>query len=156
MKTIIATIACAVLVGAVQAQTQAGSTGKPAAAPSAPDNSNDEASERRRVEDHIEQLHKELRITAAQEPQWETVAKTMRENAEDIDRAIDKREASRKSATAVDDLNSYADVVQAHAQAVKRLADTFTTLYSEMSDSQKRTADEVFSHRHRERIAARN
>jgi hypothetical protein len=74
------------------------------------------------------------------------LAETMRENAIDLDRAIDKREANVASATAIDDLNAYADVAQAHANGVKKLASAFSQLYSVMSDDQKKEADEVFSH----------
>jgi hypothetical protein len=44
-------------------------------------------------------------------------------------------------------LNAYADIAQAHANGVKKLAGAFSGLYSVMSDDQKKQADEVFSHR---------
>jgi periplasmic protein CpxP/Spy len=99
------------------------------------------------VEKHIKELHVTLKITTAEEPQWNEVAETMRENAKDLDRAIDKRDANVASATAIDDLNAYADIAQAHANGVKKLASAFSRLYSAMSDDQKKEADEVFSHR---------
>jgi protein CpxP len=74
----------------------------------------------------------------------------MRENAKELDRAIDKRDTNVASATAIDDLNAYADIVQAHANSVKKLASAFSALYSAMSDAQKKEADEVFSHRSHE------
>lgn len=119
-------------------------------------NTGDKASEARKVEEHINHLRDELKITAAEQPQWDSVAKTMRENAQDIDRAIDKREGLVGTATAVEDLDSYAEVVQAHAVAVKRLADTFSALYTEMSVDQKKTADEIFGHRHHTRNVAKS
>jgi len=102
------------------------------------------------VEEHIKDLHAKLKITAAEEPKWQEVADTMRENARDLDKAIDKRESTMGSATAVDDLKSYAEIAQAHANGVKKLASAFTGLYSMMSDEQKKEADEVFSHRNHE------
>jgi periplasmic protein CpxP/Spy len=99
------------------------------------------------VEKHIKSLHLALKITPAQESQWNDVAATMRENVKDLDRAIDKRAANAASATAIDDLNSYADIAQAHANGVKKLASAFSGLYNAMSDDQKKTADEVFSRR---------
>jgi periplasmic protein CpxP/Spy len=99
------------------------------------------------VEKHIAELHAKLKITAAEESQWKQVADTMRENAAEMDRAIDKREAGAASATAIDNLNSYADIAQAHANGVKKLAGSFSSLYSAMSDDQKKEADETFSHR---------
>jgi periplasmic protein CpxP/Spy len=106
------------------------------------------------VEKHIKELHATLKITPAEEAQWNEVAATMRDNARELDRAIDKRVASAATATAIDDLNAYADIAQAHANGVKKLASAFTGLYSVMSDSQKKEADEVFSHRgHEAKVA---
>jgi protein CpxP len=99
------------------------------------------------VEKHIKDLHATLKITPAEETQWSDVAATMRESAKDLDRAIDKRTANKANASAVDDLNAYADIAQAHANGVKKLAGAFSGLYSVMSDDQKKEADEVFSHR---------
>jgi hypothetical protein len=74
-----------------------------------------------------------------------------------MDRAIDKRAEIAASATAIDDLNAYADIVQAHANGVKKLASAFSGLYFVMSDAQKKEADEVFSHRNHEgkKVASR-
>jgi len=41
-------------------------------------------------------------------------------------------------------MKSYAQVVMAHALDVQKLIPTFQALYATMSDSQKRTADQVF------------
>jgi protein CpxP len=102
------------------------------------------------VEQHIKDLHAKLKITAAEEPKWQEVADTMRENAKELDKAIDKRESAMGSATAVDDLKSYAEIAQAHANGVKKLASAFSGLYSMMSDDQKKEADAVFSHHEHE------
>jgi periplasmic protein CpxP/Spy len=105
------------------------------------------ASRDQEVESHIKALHAELKITPAEESQWENVAQTMRENARELDEAIDRREANVGHATAIDNLNSYADVAQAHADGVRKLATAFSGLYSSMSDDQKKEADEDFGHR---------
>jgi periplasmic protein CpxP/Spy len=102
------------------------------------------------VEHHITGMHAKLKITPAEESQWKEVADTMRENAKAMDKAIDKRDAALASATAIDDLNAYADIAQAHANGVKKLAKSFSGLYSMMSDDQKKQADEIFSHRNHE------
>jgi protein CpxP len=102
------------------------------------------------VEHHIADLHAKLKITPAEESQWKEVADAMRANAKEMDMAIDKRSASLANATAVDDLNAYADIAQAHATGVKKLAKSFSGLYSIMSDDQKKEADEIFSHRNHE------
>jgi hypothetical protein len=102
------------------------------------------------VEHHITDMHAKLKITAAEESEWKEVAETMRENAKAMDKAIDKRDSSLANATAIDDLNAYADIAQAHANGVKKLAKSFSGLYSMMSDDQKKEADEIFSHRNHE------
>jgi hypothetical protein len=109
------------------------------------------------VEKHIDELHKTLKITPAQETQWNEVAATMRENAKEMDQAIAKRAAEAPTATAVDDLNAYEVIAQTHADGVKKLATAFSGLYSSMSDDQKKAADEAFGHRGHEgkKVASR-
>ncbi|MGA2778675.1 MAG: Spy/CpxP family protein refolding chaperone [Steroidobacteraceae bacterium] len=99
------------------------------------------------VEKHIAELHVTLKITAAEESQWKEVADVMRANAQDLDRAIDARDANRGSASAIDDLNSYAEIAQVHANSVKKLAGAFSVLYGQMSTEQREAADEAFTHR---------
>ena len=96
---------------------------------------------------HIKDLHDKLKITAAEETLWSTVAQTMRDNVTEIDKAVDKRESLIGTASAIDDLNAYANVAQAHADSVKKLALVFAPLYAAMSDAQKKLADEVFLQR---------
>jgi hypothetical protein len=100
-----------------------------------------------KVEEQIKSLHTKLMINPAEETQWAAVAKTMRESAKDLDTVIDKRKATHDTASAVDDLNAYGDIAQAHADGVKKLASAFAPLYAAMPDEQKRTADEVFANR---------
>ncbi len=148
MKVIAAVLVSTFVCGAAFAQTPV-----PSASPhsstdaSGPAMASADAKRDSAVEKHIKALHMTLKITPAEESQWNQVADTMRENAKELDRAIDKRDANRASATAIDDLNAYADIAQAHANGVKKLASTFSELYSAMSDDQKKAADEAFSHR---------
>jgi periplasmic protein CpxP/Spy len=157
MKLIIAVLVSTFAFGSAIAQSPDSSAGPHASANASPsamaksDAKRDDA-----VEHHITDLHAKLKITSAEESQWKEVADTMRENAKDMDKAIDKRSASMANATAVDDLNAYAEVAQAHAKGVKKLASTFSGLYSVMSDDQKKAADEIFSHRnHEKKVASR-
>jgi len=98
-------------------------------------------------EKHINDLHAKLKITADEEPLWSGVAKTMRDSTGDVDKVVDKRIAARGTATAIDDLNAYADIAQAHVDSVKKFATVFAPLYAAMSDEQKKTADALFTHR---------
>jgi len=145
MKVIAAVLISTFVIGGAVAQTAGPSAGASNSAMASADAKRDAA-----VEKHIKELHATLKITSAEETQWNEVAATMRDNARELDRAIDKLVASAASATAVDDLNAYADIAQAHANGVKKLASSFNGLYSVMSDSQRKEADEVFSHRKHE------
>jgi hypothetical protein len=148
MKTLIATLACACLMSSAYAQSTAPSGGMPASSGgSMPTTSKSDARRAAAVEKHIADLHSQLQITAAEETQWAAVAKSMRDSAIETDRAIDKREPVASSASALDNLNSYGDIAQAHADGVKRLAAAFAPLYASMSDDQKKVADAVFAHR---------
>jgi periplasmic protein CpxP/Spy len=148
MKLIAAVLVSTFVFGAAVAGTPEPSASPPSAAGSSDSAmANADAKRDAAVEKHIKELHDTLKITNVEEAQWETVAETMRANAKDMDHAIDKRAANGTSATAVDDLNSYAAIAQAHANGVKKLASAFSGLYSAMSSDQKKEADEVFSHR---------
>jgi protein CpxP len=146
MKTIVAVLASTFLVCVAYAEPAASPSGASANASSTAMAKADLKRDMK-VEQQIKDLHAKLKISPAEESQWAIVAKTMRESAKDLDAAIDKRELSHNSATAIDDLNAYGEVAQAHADAVKKLASAFAPLYASMADDQKKTADDVFAHR---------
>lgn len=98
----------------------------------------------RRVEDRIKTLHKKLGITDAEEAKWSDVAQVMRDNEAAMERMLQERHQNVKSMTAVDDLQSYENIAQAHADGLKKLIPAFQALYNDMSDAQKKTADETF------------
>jgi periplasmic protein CpxP/Spy len=158
MKVIAAVLVSTFVIGATVAQTPDQTASPHATANATPSAmAKSDAKRDNAVEQHITALRAQLKITAAEESQWKEVADTMRQNAKDLDHAIDTRDATASSATAIDDLNSYAAIAQAHANGVKKLASAFAGLYSAMSDDQKKQADEVFSHRDHEakKIASR-
>lgn len=119
----------------------------PASGASTASMANSDAKRDMAVETHIKDMHAQLQITPAEETQWAAVAKTMRDSATETDKAIDKREALVNRASAVDNLNAYGDIAQAHADGVKKLAAVFAPLYASMSDDQKKAADALFAHR---------
>jgi hypothetical protein len=97
------------------------------------------------VETRIEDLHRNLKITAAQEPQWRQFAQVMRDNAHALDAILQERSANINKMNAVDDLRSYEKLADAHADGLKKLVPAFEALYNTMSDEQKKNADVVFS-----------
>lgn len=104
------------------------------------------ASPEDRVEARIKVMHARLMITLAQEEQWAKVAEVMRDNEKTIEPLIKARVANAKTMTAVDDLKSYAEITDAHADGIKKFTPVFATLYASMSDAQKKDADTMFRH----------
>jgi hypothetical protein len=95
-------------------------------------------------EKRITKLHDSLKITQQQEALWGTVADTMRVNDDRIDALSTKRHDHAATMTAVEDLASYGEMSQAHAESVKAFHASFVPLYDAMSSSQKTNADQVF------------
>jgi len=147
MKIIVAVLASTFLISSAYAQSATPSAA-PNAAPAAMAKS--DAKRDMHVEKHIKELHAKLNITQAEEAQWAVVAKTMRDSANELDKAIDKREANMNNATAIDNLNAYGDIARAHADAVKDLSTAFSPLYAAMPDAQKKVADKLFAQRAQE------
>jgi hypothetical protein len=142
-RTSIAALCCAAFLAGppavaqtTAAQTTAPHTGAARAASSEPET----------VDQRIANLHKSLKITADEETAWTAVAQAMRDNAAAMQKLIEERDAdAAKPVTAVDDLNSYQQFAQQHADGLKNLITAFDTLYNAMPDPQKKLADQVFA-----------
>ena len=121
MKMIAAILVSTFVFGSVNAQAPDhlaslnGAAESPNPAMASPAMANADAKRDAKVDKHIKDLRGKLKITSAEESQWNVVAEAMRDNAQSLDRAIDGRDASVTSATAIDNLNSYADIAQVHA-----------------------------------------
>ena len=102
-----------------------------------------------RAEMRIKDMHAKLKISSAQEEQWTKVAQTMRDNAKTMDALTQARVDNEKNMNAVDDLKSYGEITDAHADGIKKLTPVFATLYASMSDAQKKEADTMFRHGNR-------
>jgi periplasmic protein CpxP/Spy len=99
-----------------------------------------------RTEAHIKDLQATLKITPAQEDLWNKVTEVMRDNAKKMEALNQARREKSKDRTAVDDLKSYSEVAQAHADGLKNFIPVFEELYASMSDDQKKDADTLFRH----------
>ena len=109
-----------------------------------------------RVEGRIKELHAQLRITPAEEPQWNEFAQVMRENARDMDQAFIQRAQQFPTMNAVQNMQSYEEISEQHAQRVQKLLPVFQKLYDAMPEQQKRLTDQVFranSEKHMQRSA---
>ena len=139
--------AAAAILGAVLFILLEAAMAQTAPAPAAPAPAAKMAPASPTAEARIKSLHRALQITAAQEPQWQAVADVMRSNTATTRALVEERLAKLKTMTAIDDLNSYEAIVDAHAAGVKKLAAAFETLYGSLSDAQKKKADALFRHR---------
>jgi periplasmic protein CpxP/Spy len=96
------------------------------------------------VEGRISELHKQLQITPAEEPQFNAYADVMRQNAQAMQELFAQR-AQNTDRSAIGQLRWYAKLSAAHAEAVGKLVGPFDALYQSMSDQQKKMADAVFA-----------
>lgn len=119
---------------------------KPAAAPTSPLAGHPVAGKtaKERVEQRIKELYSQLRITPAERPQWDQFAQVMRDNARDMDQTLLQRVDHFQSMNAVQNMESYEQIAEQHAQHVQKLVPAFQNLYNAMSDQQKHLADEIF------------
>lgn len=109
-----------------------------------------------RVEGRIKELHAQLHITPAEEPQWNEFAEVMRENARDMDQVFMQRAQQFPTMNAVQNMQSYEQISEQHAQRVQKLVPAFQKLYDVMPDQQKGLADQVFranAEKHMQRTA---
>jgi len=97
-----------------------------------------------RVEQRINQLHAQLRITAAQQKDWDQFAQVMRTNAQDMDAALQQRTQQFPTMTALQNMQSYDKLAQMHADHVQKLTSAFETLYDSLPAAQKQAADQAF------------
>lgn len=97
-----------------------------------------------RVEAHIKQLHAQLHITPAEQPQWNQFAAVMRDNARDMDQAFMQRARQYPTMTAVQNMQSYEQIAEAHADHLQKLVPAFQNLYNVMLPAQKQLTDQVF------------
>lgn len=99
---------------------------------------------RQHVEERIKTLHTKLMITPEQESDWNDVAQAMRDSEAETIAVIHERHNATKPLNAVEDMESYQKIAQAHADGLEKVISAFSTLYDEMSDAQKANADKIF------------
>jgi hypothetical protein len=68
----------------------------------------------------------------------------MRDNAKNMNETLEHRGTTYASMNAAENMQSYAQVAEVHAQDTQKLAAAFQTLYGSMSDEQRKNADAVF------------
>jgi len=99
-----------------------------------------------RIESHLQDMHAKLHIRADQEEQWKDVAQAMRDNEAAIAPLILQRNAASAKMSAIEDLDSYAQITSAHVDGIRNFTRAFTVLYGVMSPEQRSDADAMFRH----------
>ena len=94
------------------------------------------------IDAQIADLQKKLRITPAQQPQFDAFAQVMRQNAQQMDTVMAQQEQNPKR-TAVEDLRASVQQAEAEAEGLKRLLPALQSLYDSLPDQQKRLADSI-------------
>jgi periplasmic protein CpxP/Spy len=96
------------------------------------------------MNNYLNALHKDLKITADEETQWTAFADTMRDNAAALGQAYRARREQLPSMDATQDLSSFIQVEQLRLDGLKKTSDAFDALYAVMPPDQKKNADAVF------------
>lgn len=107
-----------------------------------------------RVERQIASLQRRLRITPAQQPQWDAFTGVMRDNGRRQEAAA-ARAARPLTLTAPDDLRAHAAATRAQADGMARLVPAFDALYAALSPDQRAAADQVFRQFERQALRRR-
>jgi protein CpxP len=128
-------------------------TTQPSASPAAPAGAPAHPQHQRTFHSHIDgriaYLKAELKITPAQEPQFDKVAQAMRDNANDRQKSFqDMRAQHGKPHNAVDALNTRIKMSQDRAQSDQRLLAAFKPLYDSLTPDQKKVADDLAAPHH--------
>ena len=108
------------------------------------------------VENRIEQLRTEIKITPDEQKSFDDFAAVMRQNAAKMNEAVEKGAALPTSATAVDRLQTYSDMSQVHAQNMQQLAAAFSAFYGTLTPQQKKVVDTSFARQATARRSARS
>ena len=100
------------------------------------------------VEGRIAFLKAELKITPAQEAQWDQMAAAMRQNADALDQAIAGAKQHKGTINAVDRLTIRGDFARLRADNNARLLAALKPLYTALSPEQQQTANALIGAEH--------
>jgi len=100
------------------------------------------------VDGRIAVLKAELKITPAQEAQWQNVAVAMRDNAKALDQVIMTARQNRGTMDAVQRLETRGQFAKLRADNDGRLLAAFKPLYASLSPEQQHMANELIGAHH--------
>jgi hypothetical protein len=93
------------------------------------------------VEGRIASLKSDLKITAAQTPQWDRFADALRATARSMNGMYGQMMQAKGTAALPARLEAQAQMISAHLASLKALKDALDPLYASLSDDQKKRAD---------------
>lgn len=101
------------------------------------------------VEGRLAYIKAELKVTQAQEPLWNAYAAAARANGNAMLAHCTAMmgQPGRSAANLPDRLDQHEQLMAAQLEAVRTMSKALKPLYAALSDSQKKTADELFSGR---------
>jgi Spy/CpxP family protein refolding chaperone len=97
------------------------------------------------VDRRIAFLKAELKITPAEEAQWQQVEAAMRENAKTLDQIMTTARQNRAGTNAVQHLELRYQFAKVRAENNDRFLAAFKPLYASLSPEQQRTADQLIA-----------
>jgi protein CpxP len=100
------------------------------------------------VDGRIAFLKTELKITPAQETQWQQVESAMRENAKNLDQSISTARQNRSGMDAVQRLELREQFAKMRADNDARLLTAFKPLYASLSPEQQQMANQLVGAHH--------
>ena len=100
------------------------------------------------VDGRIAFLKAELKITPAQETQWQQVEAAMRENAKNLDQRISAARQNRSGMDAVQRLELREQFAKMRADNDARLLTAFKPLYASLSPEQQQMANQLIGAHH--------
>jgi len=148
-------------LGALGAAAQAPAPGAPPAAeahkgdhrPGRPAMHREARDPSKHIEGRIAFLKAELKITEAQTPAFNALAQAMRTNAEaasaTMKKAHEQRGPDKPKLGTIEHLEMRASMAKQMADQSQRMLDATKPLYAQLSDAQKKTADELLNARMR-------
>lgn len=100
------------------------------------------------VDGRVAFLKAELKITPAQEAQWQQVEAAMRENAKQLDQTITAAHQNRANMDVVQRLEQREQFAKVRADNDARLLAAFTPLYASLSPEQQQMANQLVGAHH--------
>ncbi len=99
-----------------------------------------------RTEQRILEMHDKLNLDANQEELWGNVTQILRDNAKTMDTLTQNRVDQADKMNAVEDLKSYGEIAQAHANGVQKMIPAFSNLFKSMTVDQQKSVNSFFHH----------